>query len=99
MLTMYRVVLACKGVPVHVGEAGARDITEEFTHRPWHQNVSCQWDGSQLVLQADNDFDSGGLALRDEFSDAISAYIEEAFNGDIDIVSVRRLPSDGPKHN
>ena len=93
---MYRIVLACKGVPVHVGAAGARDITEEFTHRPWHQNVRCEWDGSQLVLQADNDFDSNGFALRDEFSDAISACIEDGFDGDIEIVSVNPLRSDIP---
>ena len=46
--TMYRIVLACNGVPAHVGEAAARDITEEFTHRPWHQNVSCGWNGPNL---------------------------------------------------
>ncbi len=27
---MYRIVLACKGVPADVGEVAARDITEEF---------------------------------------------------------------------
>src|SRR4051794_30524061 len=64
---MYRIVLACSGVPADVGPSAARDITEEFTHRPWHKNVRCQWDGSRLVLQADNDFDSNGLALLDEF--------------------------------
>jgi hypothetical protein len=93
---MYRIVLACKGVPVHVGADGARDITEEFTHRPWHQNVRCEWDGSQLVLQADNDSDSNGLALLDEFSDAISACIDDSFDGDIEIVSVNPLRSDIP---
>ena len=93
---MYRIVLACSGVPVHAGAEAARDITEEFTHRPWHQNVQCEWDGSRLILQADNDYDSKGLALLDEFSDAISAYIENGFDGDIDVVSVSPLPSDVP---
>jgi hypothetical protein len=74
------------------------NITEEFTHRPWHQNVSCEWDGSQLVLKADNDFDSDGLALLDEFSDAISACIEKGFDGDIDIVSVSPLQIEPPKN-
>jgi hypothetical protein len=96
---MYRIVLACKGVPASAGSAGARDITEEFTHRPWHQNVSCEWDGSKLILQADNDFDSDGLALLDEFSDAISACIEEGIHGGIDIISVSPLPSDVPSKN
>ena len=72
---MYRIVLACKGVHANVGAVAARDITEEFTHRPWHQNVRCEWDGTRLMLLAENDFDSDGLALLDEFSDAISASI------------------------
>ena len=96
---MYRIVLACKGVPAHAGAAAALDVTEQFTHRPWHQNVSCEWDGSQLVLKADKDFDSDGLALLDEFSDAISACIEEGFDGGIDIVSVGPLPSELPKND
>jgi hypothetical protein len=91
---MYRIVLTCKGVPAALGANGARDITEEFTRRPWHQNVTCEWDGSQLILQADNDFDASGLALRDEFSDAISACIRDAFDGDIDILSAAPLPTD-----
>ncbi len=90
---MYRIILACNGVPAHAGLAGARDITEEFTHRPWHQNVSCQWDGSQLILQADNDFDSNGLALLDEFSDTILACIQDGFDGDIEVLSVKTLTS------
>jgi hypothetical protein len=54
------------------------------------------WDGSQLILQADNDFDSTSLALLDEFSDAISACIEDGFDGGIDIVSVSPLPRNPP---
>src|SRR5882762_638199 len=93
---MYRIVLACKGVPADVGAVAARDITEEFTHRPWHQNVRCEWDGSRLILQADNDFDSNGLALLDDFSDAISACIADGFDGGIDVVSVSPLPTEAP---
>jgi hypothetical protein len=88
---MYRIILVCKGVPTHAGAAGARDISEEFTHRPWQQNVTCVWDGSQLILQVDNDFDSNGLALIDEFSDAISACVEGGFDGDIEILSIISL--------
>jgi hypothetical protein len=90
---MYRIVLSCKGVPENAGAAAARDISEEFTHRPWHENVSCLWDGSQLILQADNDFDSRGLALVDEFADAISAYIKDGFDGDIEILSIHEPKS------
>jgi hypothetical protein len=88
---MYRVKLACSGVPEHVGAAAACDIAEEFTHRPWHQNVQCSWDGSRLLLQADNDYDSDGSALTDEFSDAIAACIVEGFNGSITVESVTAL--------
>ena len=96
---MYRIVLACKCVPADVGAVAARDITEEFTHRPWHQNVHCDWDGSRLILQADNDFDSNGLALLDEFSDATSASITDGFDGGIDVVSVSPLPTDAQATN
>jgi hypothetical protein len=43
VVRMYRIILACNGVPAHVGAEAASDITEEFTHRPWHQNVRCEW--------------------------------------------------------
>jgi hypothetical protein len=52
------------------------------------RTVTCVWDGSQLILQAENDFDSNGLALVDEFSDAISACIEGGFDGNIEILSI-----------
>jgi hypothetical protein len=91
---MHRIVLACTGVPAGDGAAGARDIAEEFTHRTWHQHVTCEWDGSRLILQADSDFDSSGLALVNEFSDAISACISGGFDGDIQIVSIAALPGD-----
>jgi hypothetical protein len=85
---MYRIILACKGVPTNVGTAAARDIANEFAQRTWHKTVTCVWDGSKLILQADTEFDSDGVALKDEFSDAISAYISDAFDGDIETLSV-----------
>ena len=88
---MYRIVLACKGVPAHAGATGAHYIIREFTDRPWHKNVTCVWDGSQLILQADNDFDSNGHALVDELSSVISACIGCAFHGKIEIVSIAIL--------
>jgi hypothetical protein len=42
---------------------------------------------------AENDFDSNGLALADEFSDAISACIEGGFEGDIEILSIHESKS------
>jgi hypothetical protein len=90
---MYRIVLACNGVPANAGAAGARAISEEFTHRPWHTNVTCVWDGRQLILQAENSFDSNGLALTDEFSDAISSCIEGGFDGSIELLSIQEFES------
>ncbi len=85
---MYRIVLAYSGVRAENAGAAARDIEEEFTHRLWHQNVRCDWDGSRLLLHAENDFDPNGRALMDEFSDAISACIKEGFDGNIEVVSI-----------
>ena len=91
---MYRVVLACHEIPESAGAEAATDITTEFAeHHPWHSNVTCTWVGSRLILQADNDFDSDGLALMDEFSDAISAYIAEPFDGEIKVESITEAPA------
>lgn len=87
----YRIVLACNGIPSDEGASGAESIREEFTHRPWHKNVKCDWNDSQLILHADNNYDSDGRALMDEFSDAISACIAGAGNGEIEVVSVTVL--------
>ena len=72
---MYRIQLSCKGISESAAKAGIADIAQEFAERPWHQNVHCRWDGSRVVLQADNDYDSTGQALLDEFSDAVCACI------------------------
>ena len=86
--TLYRITLTCSGCPPEQGEQGAAAITREFASRPWHQNVRCDWDGKNLVLRAENDFDDEGKALMDEFSDAISGYIESGFDGDITVRSI-----------
>lgn len=84
---MYRITLAGYGMDAREAESRAQDITEEFRHRPWHQNVGCVWDGSRLVLHAENDYDSDARALMDEFSDAITECVEP-FDGDIKVLSV-----------
>ena len=67
----------------------ARDIASEFVdHRPWYRNVACNWDGSRLVLAAENDVDSDGRALLDEFSDSLAAYVAEPFDGRLYVESV-----------
>lgn len=88
---MYRVVLTCSGVPQDEGAEAVSDIANEFkVNRIWHHNVCCKWDGNQLILQAENDFDPLGLALQDEFSDCLSAYTAKPFDGQIRIQSISR---------
>jgi hypothetical protein len=52
---MYQVTLACKGVPITLGPAGA---------------VDCEWSGEELLLCEQNDWDGDAKALLDEFSDS-----------------------------
>ena len=89
----YQITLVCTGVPSHVGPVLATDVAEEFSHRSWHQNVSCKWDGTVLILQAENDWDADAKALTDEFSDAISANAD-VVEGNIEIRSITVLPAD-----
>ena len=89
---MYRIVLVCEGVPPELGPAAAIDISEEFTHRQWHQNVRCGWDQTRLLLYAENDWDGDGEALLDEFSDVISSCIKGTFESDIQIESIVTIP-------
>ena len=88
---MFRITLACEGLAAEDGKTGATEIAEEFTHRPWHRNVRCEWDGTRLILSAENDFDADGRALIDEFSDAISACIKTPYDGDITVLSIDKL--------
>ncbi len=87
---MFRVELTCNGLPSHLGPQAAEDITSSFKERTWHQNVSCTWDGALLRLVAENDFDSSGLALLDEFSDEICNCIAGGF-GPVKVVSVAEI--------
>ncbi len=87
----YRIELVCDGIPRDAGSQAAADIKYEFNHRPWHANVQCEWTGAALILTAENDYDSDGLALVDEFSDAIAACIAEGFAGSIRVRSIREL--------
>lgn len=89
---MYRLKLTCQGVPSAAGLAAASDITQEFVeHRKWFSNVRCLWDGEQLALEADSDFDSDGSALADEFSDCVVAYVAGNFDMTVTVESVTRV--------
>ena len=87
---MFRVVLECdaKGLSPQIGEQATMDIAEEFSHRPWHTNVRCTWDGHRMRLEAENDYDEKGLALSDEYSDALAHVALYARLGEMRIVSV-----------
>lgn len=84
---MYKIALKCENVPSEAASA-ARDIEEHFCQsRQHHQNVRCYYDSNKIFLIAENDYDERGFALMDEFSDALSAYMQP-FDGDIKIISV-----------
>jgi hypothetical protein len=89
---MYRLVLVCSGIPAGEGPEAAQAITAEFAdHRTHHQNVICSYSDGKLTLVAENDFDPNGLALMDEFSDCLSAFISTPFDGDLRVQSIARL--------
>ena len=86
---MYRVTIEFSGVPPSAGPALARDITEDFRqHYPHEHNVICAFDGETLTLVAENDYDSDGLNLMDEFSDVITANSAELFDGEMKLIGV-----------
>ena len=86
--SVYRIKVACRGLSDAEGRPAPADILEEFTHRAWHQNVKCEWDGVLLWLEAENDYDANGQALLDEFSDAVVACVDAAGNISFDVRSV-----------
>jgi len=90
---MYRIVIVCPGVSDRLGAEAAADIQKHFeADRPHHQNVRCSFTAGELTLTAENDFDTNGLALQDEFSDCISAFLSETPAGsDLIIKSVTEL--------
>ena len=91
---MFRVVLECaaEGLPSQIAEQATMDMAEEFSHRPWHRAVRCSWDGHFIRLEAENDHDEKGLALSDEFSDALKAFVAMYHRlGDVRIISVNKF--------
>ena len=86
---MFRIVLACGGVPADEGPRAAGDIAKEFNdvRTPRYTNSTCVFENGSLVLSCDTDWDSGGLNLMDEFSDCLSAYVSTPFDGDLRLIS------------
>jgi len=75
---MFRTRVSCRGLSRDVGERAPAGILEEFTYRSWHRNVRSEWDGTALWLEAENDYDANGMALLDEFWDAVIACVKVA---------------------
>lgn len=75
---MFRITVVCDGLTEAEGSGAVAGVLEEFTHRPWHQQVECAWAEATLSLSASNDYDRTGQALLDEFGDAILACVSPA---------------------
>ena len=88
---MFKTRVSCKGLSQDEGAPAPADILEEFTHRPRDTNVRSGWDGGLLWLEAQNYYDADGMALLDEFSDAVVACC--SINGTISfaVESVREV--------
>jgi hypothetical protein len=88
---MFRTTVVCTGLSNAEASEAVADMLSEFAMRPWQEDVKCEWREGVLRLSAQNDADSTGLALLDEFQDAVVAYI--SFEGEIhfEIESVVQL--------
>jgi hypothetical protein len=80
---VYRSTVICIGLSEAEAKEAVADILTEFAERPWQKEIACEWREGILRLSAQNDSDFNGLALLDEFGDAITAYIN--YSGDIKI--------------
>ncbi len=89
---MFKITMIAGGISKTAGTEAAKDIEQHFREeRTWHQQVSCTFNEGVLTLVAVNDYDSDGLALSDEFSDCLSAFIrlgEISDGGVFEVVSV-----------
>jgi hypothetical protein len=84
--------MSCDGIPEQYGPQAAVEITNEFAvHRPWQKNVTCVYDSGRLILTAESEVDSEGLALNDEFSDCLCAYLPILENSNMKIESVTKI--------
>lgn len=90
-MQLYRSKLRCLGLTANEGGLAPKNILEGFSHRPWHTNVACSWDGESLWLVAENDFDADGNALLDEFWDEVIASVDFSSTIRFEIVEVAKL--------
>lgn len=95
---MHRVTAICEGVSPSCGEEAARNITAEFVALgDQYQRAQCDWNGTELVLHAESDWDEDGSVTADYFYKCALAGAQEiAPNGGVFIQSVEQV-EDVPK--
>lgn len=72
---MFRNTVTCQGLKDEETAEAVADMLSEFAQRPWHEDVTCEWRAGILRLSTQSDGDPTGMALLDEFQDAVVAYI------------------------
>ena len=55
--------LRAQQTPFVVNIAQPEDVLEEFSHRSWHTNVRCEWDGASLLVDGMYEFVRGHHGL------------------------------------
>ena len=85
---MFRVSVACEGIPPHGWPDALADVEGEFSKRTWHHIVHCGWEGSALILVVENNYDNDGAAVADEFSDTVAAYAPRTSEYQVRVLSV-----------
>ena len=92
---MFKITIRAGGISQEAGPTAAADIEKEFRdHRQWREDVTCSFYDGVLTLIAFNDYDCDGLALSDEFSDCLSAYValgEISGEGGFEVLAVETV--------
>jgi len=88
---VFRITVKCERIASATWPNALEDVRAEFQARPWQRIVDLRWSGDTLLLTADNDYDSTGETLADEFSDAVAAYAPGTPGYRVDVVSVEAL--------
>jgi ABC-type transporter Mla MlaB component len=88
---MFRSTVICRGLTEAEAREAVIDMLSEFEHRPWQLQVVCEWRDGVLRLSAQNEVDSTGMALLDEFCNAVTAYINYAGEIHAEVESVVKL--------
>ena len=88
---MYLATVICRGLTDTEAHEAVTDMLSEFKQPPWQLEVACEWRDGLLRLSAQNEVDSTGMALLDEFGDAVTAYINYAGEISTEVESVVKL--------